>query len=169
MFWHGIFWHLNILAHGYFGTLQSSMDIYSQTFRHLCYCAEMSMCQNVPMPKCSCAENSSCWKVFMPKSPHVEMFPCWNVHLPECLQYRMVHMPRSFRDETFVPKWLFLKFSVPKWSIGRTWLELLTHYFSVNVDRMKIMQFALVYRWILCTGRTVKDVVFLRMLQGQHA
>ena len=72
----GIFRHLNISAHGYFGTLQSNMDVSAQTFRHLCYCAEMSMCRNVPVPKCSCAESFSCRKVPVPKSPHVEMFPC---------------------------------------------------------------------------------------------
>ena len=40
----GIFRHLNISAHGYFGTLQSNMDFSAQTFRHLCYSAEISMC-----------------------------------------------------------------------------------------------------------------------------
>ena len=68
------FWQQKISAFGYFGTLQSNMDILAQTFRHLCYCAEMSMCRNVPMPKCSCAKKSSCRKVLVPKSPHVEMF-----------------------------------------------------------------------------------------------
>ena len=72
----GIFWHLNISAHGYFGTLQSNMDVSAQTFWHLCYCAEMSMCRNVPVPKCSCAEKSSCRKVLVPESPHVEMLRC---------------------------------------------------------------------------------------------
>ena len=75
----GIFRHLNISAHGYFGTLQSNMDVSAQTFRHLCYCAEMSMCRNVPVPKCSCAENSSCRKVPMSKCSRVEMSICWNV------------------------------------------------------------------------------------------
>ena len=73
---HGIFWHLNILTHGYFGTLKSNMDVLEQTFRHLCYFAEMSMCRNAPVPKCSCAENSSFRKVLVPKSPQVEMFLC---------------------------------------------------------------------------------------------
>ena len=41
-FRHGIFLHLNILAHGFFGTLQSNMDVLAQTFWHLCYCAKMS-------------------------------------------------------------------------------------------------------------------------------
>ena len=75
----GIFRHLNISAHGYFGTLQSNMDVSAQTFRHLCYCAEMSMCRNVPVPKCSCAENSSCRKVTMSKCSRVEMSICRNV------------------------------------------------------------------------------------------
>ena len=48
MFWHGIFWHLNILAHGYFGTLQSNNDVSALTFWHLCYCAKMSMYQKSP-------------------------------------------------------------------------------------------------------------------------
>ena len=52
MFWHGIFWHLNILAHGYFGTLQSNNDVSALTFWHLCYCAKMSMYQNVPNSPC---------------------------------------------------------------------------------------------------------------------
>ena len=72
----GIFRHLNISAHGYFGTLQSNIDVSAQTFWHLCYCAEMSMCRNVPVPKCSCAKNSSCRKFPVPKIPHVETFPC---------------------------------------------------------------------------------------------
>ena len=88
------------------------------TFQHLCYCAEMSMCWNVPVPKCSCAENSSCRKCLVPKSPHVETFPCWNVHLPERSQCRTVHMPKCSHDETSVPKWLLPECSVPKWSIG---------------------------------------------------
>ena len=75
----GIFWHLNISAHGYFGTLQSNMDFSAQTFWHLCYCAKMSMCRNVPVPKCSCAENSSCRKVPMSKCSRVEMSICRNV------------------------------------------------------------------------------------------
>ena len=87
---HGIFRHLNILAHGYFGTLQSNMDVLPQTFWHLCYCAEMSMCRNVPVSKFSCAENFLCRKFLVLKSPHVEMsatpngalaemFPWWNI------------------------------------------------------------------------------------------
>ena len=40
----GIFRHLNILEQGYFGTLQSNVDVLVQTVRYLCYCAEMSMC-----------------------------------------------------------------------------------------------------------------------------
>ena len=80
----GTFRHLNISAHGYFGTLQSNMDVSAQTLRHLCYCAEMSMFQNIPVPKCSCAKNSSCRKDPMRKSPHVKcsfakMFICRNV------------------------------------------------------------------------------------------
>ena len=117
----GIFRHLNISEQGYFGKA-----IWTVQHRHFgtcatvpkCPCAEISPCRNVSVPKNPHAEKSSWRKVLMPQSPYIEMFPCWNVHLPECLQYRMVHMPRSFRDETFVPKWLFLKFSVPKWSIG---------------------------------------------------
>ena len=64
---HGIFWHLNILTHGYFGTLKSNMDVLEQTFRHLCYCAEMSPCRNVHG-----AKKSLCWKVPMLKSPCTE-------------------------------------------------------------------------------------------------
>ena len=52
----GIFWHLNILAHGYFGTFQSNMDVLTQTFWHLCYCAENSLCRKVPMSKHSRVE-----------------------------------------------------------------------------------------------------------------
>ena len=115
-FWHGTFWqksfrhedflapwtfrHLNISAHGYFGTLQSNMDISAQTFRHLCYCAKMSMCP----------------KFLVPNSPDVNMFPCWNVHLPERLQRQMVHVPKCSCDETSMRKWLFPKCFVPKWS-----------------------------------------------------
>ena len=130
----GTFWHMHRLAlrtfrhrdisapehfsTWIFGTLKRDMDILAQTFRHLWYCAEMPMCQNVPVPKCSCAKNSSCRKFLVQKSPHVEMFLCWNVHLPERLQHRMVHVPKCSRDETSVPKWLLPKCSGPKWSIG---------------------------------------------------
>ena len=75
-FRHGIFWHLNISTHGYFGTLQSNMDVLAQTFRHLCYFTKMSMCQNVPVPKCSCVKMFLCQKFLVPKSPHVKTFPC---------------------------------------------------------------------------------------------
>ena len=58
----GHFGKRNFLHQGHFGTLQSNMDVTAQTFRLLNYCAEMSMCQNVPVPKFSCAKNSSCRK-----------------------------------------------------------------------------------------------------------
>ena len=58
-FQRGIFCHLNISAHIYFGTLQSNMDVLAQTFWHLCYCEEMSQSQNVPAPKTPHAEKSS--------------------------------------------------------------------------------------------------------------
>ena len=73
-FWHKeflapwIFRHLNILTHVYFGTLQSNMDVLAQTFWHLCYCTEMSMCRNAP-----------CRNVPLLKIPHVENSPCRNV------------------------------------------------------------------------------------------
>ena len=58
-FQHRIFRLLNILAHGYFSTLQSNMDVSAQPFWHLCYCAK-----NVHLPKCHCAEMS-----MVPKNP----------------------------------------------------------------------------------------------------
>ena len=92
MFRHGMFQHLNILAHGYFGTFQSNLDISSQTFRHLCYCAEMSMCRNihgakkslcqkVPVPKSPCTETSTETECSMwPKHARAEMSRWSNVH-----------------------------------------------------------------------------------------
>jgi hypothetical protein len=114
----GKFRHLNISAYGYFGTLQSNIDILAQTFCHLCYCAEISMCQNVPVLKCSYAKNSSCLKVLLPKSPHmarskhsnVEMSICQNV----CSAKQWLHVLKFSCDEKYMPKWLFPKSQVPK-------------------------------------------------------
>ena len=62
---HFAFQHLDILA--------PSKVIW--TFRHLCYCAEMSMCQNVFVPK-----RPWCQKIFVPKSPRAEKSLYRNVH-----------------------------------------------------------------------------------------
>ena len=61
------FWQQKISAFGYFGTLQSNMDILAQTFRHLC--------KNVHMWKYPCAETFLCQKFLVPKSPQVKTFP----------------------------------------------------------------------------------------------
>ena len=74
----GIFRHLNISAQGYFGTLQSNMDVLAQTFRDLCYCAKMTMCRNVPVPK-------------IPRAAKILVL---NLHLTERLERRMVHVPK---------------------------------------------------------------------------
>ena len=82
------FQHRNIsAAHGYFGTLQSNMDVSAQTFWHLCYCAKMSMCQNVPMPRHSCAKNSLNQKIPMSKCSHVKRSICQNVSSAEWCTY----------------------------------------------------------------------------------
>ena len=95
-FWHGIFRHLNILAHGYFGTLQSNIDISAQTCWHLSYCAKMSMwrnvhgaekslCPKVPVLKSPCTETSTETKCpcavtpTWPKRAYAEMSQWWNV------------------------------------------------------------------------------------------
>ena len=105
LFGMGTFWHkelsgpwifrlLNVLAHGYFSTLQSNMDIWAQTFGHLCYCGEISLCR----------------KVLVPKRP-------WrrNVHVPKHVQGRNVHVSKCPGDEMSVWKCLCPKCLVPKW------------------------------------------------------
>ena len=112
------FRHLHISAHGYFGTLQSNMDISAQTFRHLCYCAEMSMCRNVPVPKSPRAEKSPCRNVPVLKCPSAgmsaalngacaEMFPWWNIcaemTLAEMFRAKMVYRPAVSSNRRAVP------------------------------------------------------------------
>ena len=65
----GTFRHRDISAHGYFGYLQSNIDI----------SAPVLLCRNVPVPKCSCVKNSSGRKVPMSKCSCVEMSICRNV------------------------------------------------------------------------------------------
>ena len=80
------------------------MDVWVQKFRHLCYCAEISMCWYVPMPKCSCVRNSLCLKIPMSKCSCVEisgtstapngvfakLFPWWNIN-PQMTLAEMFH------------------------------------------------------------------------------
>ena len=84
------FWDM----HGYFGTLQSNMDILAQTFWHLCYYARMLMCRNVPVPK-----RPWCQKILVPKCPRAKKSSYQNVHLPKHLQGRNVHAPKCPSDE----------------------------------------------------------------------
>ena len=74
------FWHMDILA-----PCKSNMDVSAQTFWHLCYCTQMSMCQ----------------KVFVPNRQRRR-----NVHVPEQLQGRNVHLPKCPGNEISVPKCL---------------------------------------------------------------
>ena len=73
-FWHDIFWHMNILTHGYFGTLQRNIDIFGT-----CATVYLTSFRNVPVPKIPRAESSSCQKVPKSKLSRVEMSICWNV------------------------------------------------------------------------------------------
>ena len=107
----GIFRHLNISAHGYFGTLQSNMDVSAQTFRHLCYCAEMSMCQNVPVPKCPW-----CRKILVPKSPDAKKFLYQNVYGDEMSMCRNTYRAESWTIQN-VPVMKCLCRSVSGWNV----------------------------------------------------
>ena len=67
----------DILAPEHFGTwifwhLAKHYGLSAQTFRYLCYCAEMSPCRNVLVPKIPRVENSSCRKVPMSERSRVE-------------------------------------------------------------------------------------------------
>ena len=125
------FRHLNISAQGYFGTWTfRHMDILAPckaiwTFRHRhfgtcatvpkCPCAEMSLCQNVPVLKRSRAENSTCREVLMTKHSGVEM-------LTLCISQNVHSMERCLScDETSVSNWLLLKYFMQKWSLGFYW------------------------------------------------
>ena len=77
------------------------------TFWHLCYCAKMSMCRNVPMLKCSVpkiplAENSSCQKLSMSKRFRVETSICRNVRSAErCSCQNVPVMKHLSRNDSY--------------------------------------------------------------------
>ena len=66
---------MDFLALENFGTMESHMESFAQTFWHLF--------QNVHVPKCSSAKMSLCRKVPMPKYPYpgAEMSLCQKVHV----------------------------------------------------------------------------------------
>ena len=93
------FRHMDILAQGIFGTIDvSAWDISApehfgtQIFWHLamqygqCYCAKISMCQNIPVLKCPRAKTS-----MVPKNPYAVKSSCRNDQITEMSLYRNVH------------------------------------------------------------------------------
>ena len=131
--WHLTFWKETYILQGHFITMQSNMDVQTWTFWCLClnvHFAEISLCQNVPVPtcpsarmfpcqnipvpKCPFAEITLCQKVLVPKSPHAETSTETKFSCAGMSTSQKVPMPKSFNDEMSLPKCLLLKCQVLK-------------------------------------------------------
>ena len=109
LFGMGTFWHKEFSLTLFIELPFQYMAVLAQTFQHMCYCAEMSMYQNVsmpkrPLPKNPCAEKALYQKVLIPKRPQR-----WNVNVLQHLQDWNVHVLKYPDDEMSVPKCLWPK------------------------------------------------------------
>ena len=87
---------------------------YSHLYVPKFFCAEMSRCRNVPVPKRPYAKlphttKTLCRKVFKQKCPQRQ-----NIYLPECPWNRKVPIAKLFCDDLSVPKFLLPKCQEPK-------------------------------------------------------